>query len=156
MQAVDVLCDDRDDLAGSFQRGQGPVPVIRLRLFELAISLLLHLPILAACFLARKEVLKENRLVSAPDSPRTSKIRNAAFGADPCAGKCNGAPGFCKQLRDLHNRITIGIRVSHHGHTYFIARRRGSCFGNVLRKMEMCLSTGWENSRTQAKSHPNG
>ena len=94
VEAVDVLRNDRSQLARGFQGGQGAVSGVGLCALKLAVGLLFHLPVLAARVSVCEKVLKEDGLVPAPDSARAAEIRNPALCADPRSGERNGFVGL--------------------------------------------------------------
>ena len=89
MQIVDVLGDDRGDLAGLVERGQRPVPAAGLRRGKGR----LHrkapppgfVPRLGTC----DEFVERDRAIAGPQPARRAEVGNTAFGRNAGAGEGN-------------------------------------------------------------------
>jgi hypothetical protein len=114
VQSVDVLGNHGNDFPGSFQTGQGTMPVIRLRTFQLVVALPLHSPVLTASVRTVQEILEQDWLIPAPDPAGAPEIGNAAFRANARPGEGYRMAGFGQEMGDLCNGVVIT------GHCTFI------------------------------------
>src|SRR5690348_425350 len=87
MQIVDVLGDDRRNLARTIERGERTMPSPRLRSREGLLHRKTATPGLVARVPARHKLVERDRTVARPQAARRAKIWNAALSGDAGAGE---------------------------------------------------------------------
>ena len=87
MQIVDILRDQRRNLAGAVEPGERAMAAARFRLGETLLHDEAPPPGLVAHLAAGHEFVERDRLVLGPQAAGRAEIRNAAFGGDAGAGE---------------------------------------------------------------------
>src|SRR5215471_1661524 len=93
MQVVDVLCDDRRNLAGAVQRGERAMTAPGFCRGKSWFHREAAPPCLVPRFLTRDKLVEGNRPIASPQSARRTEIRYPAFGRNAGAGERDDCGG---------------------------------------------------------------
>ncbi len=112
MQTVDVLGDNRRDLAAPHQRVDRAVAAIGLGRLEDVLHREAAPPGFAARLLRGEELVEINRRHLRPDAARAAEIGNARLGADAGAGKDDDALRLGDQAGERGNSGIVAHRAT--------------------------------------------
>src|SRR5215207_3459284 len=145
MQIVDVLGDDRRDLAGLVERGQRAMPAAGLGRSEGLFHRKAPPPGLGPRRSAGNEFVERDRAVTRPQAAGRAEIRNAAFGGNAGSGKGNDTRRFGDHVAELLDAATQ-ILGNHAAASETVGRADYSTAVRIARSMRpagaACASSG--------------
>src|SRR5947207_2855160 len=113
MQSIDVLCHDRDNFPGAFERDHRLVQRVWLRALIDLPRFQFVVPVLDARGFRSEELVVVHRTTAAPYSARPAKIGDTAGGGNASTGQDEDAPRFTEPFDEARvDHLVYGVMRS--------------------------------------------